>query len=164
MRANALRHAMYYGLFLGLIFCLHFFLSTQKGLVFSILQTLITFCIPVVTYYFTADCKKRICENEMSYGTALWYGIQLFFYAAIISTAFKYVYFAYLKPEFLPNLIDESAALMEKIGSTKLAATPEELKELLTPINFSLNYLWIDLILGFFVSLVMAFFVRGKRS
>lgn len=164
MKPDALKHAMYYGLILGLIFCLNFFLSTLKGTAFSILQSLVTCAIPFVCYWLTIDCRRRVCNDTMSYGMALWYGIQLFFYASIIAAAFKFAYFKFINPEFLPNLINESLKLMEEMHLPGVSTSANQIEEVLTPLNFALQYIWIDVFIGIFVSFVTAAFAKKDKS
>lgn len=163
MKPDALKHAMYYGLILGLIFCLNFFLSTLKGATYSLLQMLITCAIPFVCYWLTVDCRKRVCNDVMTYGGALWYGIQLFFYASLISAAFKYIYFQFINTDFLPNLIDESLNLMDELNLSS-GADSKQIRTLLSPLNFSIQYIWINVFLGILVSCVTAAFAKKDAT
>jgi len=159
MKPDALKHAMYYGLFLGVIFSLNFFLTTFKSVPLSILNSLVTCAIPFISYWLTVDCRKKVCEDVMTYGAALWYGIQLFFYASLISTAFKFIYFSFINPDFLKGLIHESLRLLDEMN-LKSFATAEQMQELLTPMNLSLQYIWINVLIGIFVSFITAAFAK----
>ena len=106
----------------------------------------------------TVDAEK-VCEDVMTYGAALWYGIQLFFYASLISAAFKFIYFSFINPDFLKGLIHESLRLLDEMN-LKSFATAEQMQELLTPMNLSLQYIWINVLIGIFVSFITAAFAK----
>lgn len=93
MRPTALKHAMYFGLMLGLLFCINFFLSTRSSAFCSVASWAIMVLTPYIAYRLTLDCRERVCGGRMSYGEAFLYGMQLFFYAALIGAAFRLLYF-----------------------------------------------------------------------
>ena len=116
MKPEALKHAMYFGLMLGLVFALNFFLSTLHSGWFVLLMLFVTFTIPYLVYRLTVDCRDRVSGGAISYGAALWYGIQLFFYAALISAVFKFIYIKFLNLDYLPYLVNESLVLLDKFN------------------------------------------------
>lgn len=164
MKPEALKHAMYFGLMLGLVFALNFFLSTLNNGWFSALQWVITLAIPYLVYRLTVDCRNRVVGGSMSYGMALWYGIQLFFYAAIISAVFKFIYFKFINPEFLPNMLNESLKVLDELKMSSATVGEEQLRQLLTPLYVSMQYIWMDVLVGVFVSLVTAAFAKKDKS
>ncbi len=164
MKPMALKHAMYFGLILGLVFSLNFFLSTINGVIANTLSWVIILLIPIATYRLTADCRDRVCEGEMSYGTALWYGIQLFFYASLVSAAFKLIYFKILNPDFLPNQLEQTLRLMEQLQMPLTDVQINEVKSVLTPFNMALNYVWLNVLAGLLVSLITGIFAKKNKS
>lgn len=163
MRPTALKHAMYFGLMLGLAFCLIFFLSTCDNVLCNVVVWVAVLLVPYAAYRLTVDCRERVCDGYISYSEAFLYGIQLFFYAAIVGAAFKLVYFKYIAPDFLPNTLDESLRLMEQLNMPLGDAEVKELKRMMTPLNMSLNYIWIDMVAGTLVSLVVAAVARKNK-
>ncbi len=164
MRPTALRHAMYFGLMLGLLFCINFFLSTRSSAFCSVASWTLMVLIPYIAYRLTLDCRERVCGARMSYGEAFLYGMQLFFYAALVGAAFRLLYFKYFDPDFLPRTIDESLRLMEQLNMPLGEVETSNLKQMMSPVNMSLNYIWLDVLVGTLVSLVVAAFARKKRS
>ncbi|MGM9745895.1 MAG: DUF4199 domain-containing protein [Paludibacteraceae bacterium] len=156
MKPMILKHAMYFGLLFGLLFCLNFYLSTIEAAISNALSWVLVLLMPYVAYRLTVDCRERVCDGVISYGMALWYGIQLFFYAALVASVFKLVYFNYINPDFLPNQIDQTLKLMEQMQMPFGATEVSELKKVVTPVNMSLNYIWLDVMAGVFVSLFTA--------
>ncbi len=164
MRPTALRHAMYFGLMLGLLFCINFFLSTRSSAFCSVASWTLMVLIPYIAYRLTLDCRERVCGGRMSYGEAFLYGMQLFFYAALVGAAFRLLYFKYFDPDFLPRTIDESLCLMEQLNMPLGEVETSNLKQMMSPVNMSLNYIWLDVLVGTLVSLVVAAFARKKGS
>lgn len=164
MKPEALKHAMYFGLILGVIFSLNFFLSTLVGVWFTSLQWVVTLSIPYIVYRLTVDCRERVCDGAISYGVALWYGIQLFFYAALISAVFKFIYFKFLNPEYLSNMLGETLRLLDELKVSSDTFNEEQMRELMTPLYMSMQYVWLDVFLGLLVSLVTAIFAKKEKS
>ena len=164
MKPEALKHAMYFGLMLGLVFALNFFLSTLNNGWFTALQWVVTLAIPYLVYRLTVDCRDRVSGGAISYGAALWYGTQLFFYAALISAVFKFIYFKFLNPEYLPNMINESLKILDELNMLSGELTEEQVRQLLTPLYVTMQYIWMDVIMGVLVSLVTAAFAKKDKS
>ncbi|MGN0186738.1 MAG: DUF4199 domain-containing protein [Paludibacteraceae bacterium] len=157
-----LKHAMYFGLLFGLLFSLNFYLSTLDAVIPNALSWVLVLLMPYVAYRLAVDCRERVCDGTMSYGMALWYGVQLFFYAALVAAVFKLVYFNYINPDFLPNQIDQALKLMEQMQIPFGTTDVDELKKVITPVNMSLNYIWLDVMAGVCVSLLTAVFVKRE--
>ena len=104
MKSDAIKHSMYYGLILGATFILNFFLSQASGILWKIVQMFVVFSIPFLVFYITKNCRDEVNEGVMGYGAAFMYGVQLFFYASMVSSAFKYLYFKFIDPKFLKEM------------------------------------------------------------
>ncbi|MDR1592619.1 MAG: DUF4199 domain-containing protein [Prevotellaceae bacterium] len=172
MKPEVTRHFMYYGLIVGLVFCLNFFLSTRTGALALSLSWMITLAIPVIVTRMAIHCRERVLDGVISYGTALIYGIQLFFYASLLSGAFRYVYCQWLAPDFLPNQVNSALLLVEQMGLTGLIESngmtmnqyAEALRSMFTPVNMSLMALVINCLAGLLVSLVTAAIVKRDKN
>lgn len=164
MKPEALKHAMYFGLMLGLVFALNFFLSTLNNGWFAALQWVITLTIPYLVYRLTVDCRNRVSGGAISYGAALWYGIQLFFYAALISAVFKFIYIKFLNLDYLPYLVNESLVLLDKFNLLSGDFDEEQVRQLYTPLYVTMQSIWSNVFVGVFVSLVTAAFAKKDKS
>ena len=103
MKPMILKHAMYFGLLFGLRFSLNFYFSTIEAVIPNVLSWVLVLLMPYVAYRLAVDCRERVCDGVISYGTALWYGIQLFFYAALVAAVFKLIYFNYISQKTLSS-------------------------------------------------------------
>ncbi|MBR5470001.1 MAG: DUF4199 domain-containing protein [Paludibacteraceae bacterium] len=164
MKQDTIKHAMYYGLLLGVVFVLNFFLSQATNIWLKFIQMLYTFSIPFVVFCFAKKCREDVCGGTMSYGQSFLYVVQLFFYASIISSAFKYVYFRFLNPDFLKKLFNQTMQLMEQMSVPITDEMIAVTKQMLTPMGMAMQYIWINVMVGIVVSIVLAFFIRKEKS
>ena len=163
MKQDTIKHAMYYGLLLGVVFVLNFFLSQATNIWLKFIQMLYTFSIPFVVFCFAKKCREDVCGGTMSYGQSFSYVVQLFFYASIISSAFKYVYFRFLNPD-LRKLFNQTMQLMEQMSVPITDEMIAVTKQMLTPMGMAMQYIWINVMVGIVVSIVLAFFIRKEKS
>ncbi len=164
MKSDAIKHSMYYGLILGATFILNFFLSQASGILWKIVQMFVVFSIPFLVFYITKNFRDEVNEGVMGYGAAFFYGVQLFFYASMVSSAFKYLYFRFIDPKFLKELFAQMMSLMEQMSFPVTDEIVDAMKQLFTPIGMSMQYMWLDVTVGVFVSLIVAIFVRKGKS
>lgn len=163
MNVEASRHAMYYGLFLGLIFCSNFFVTTIPSIAF--LQILFIAVIIYFTYKFLMNCNENIYEGKISYGQSFFYVIQLFVYASMILAMFKYLYYAYLNKSLLQTQIEESVKLIEQTKVfDAMNLDYSQIIQTITPISIAMQSLWINLLLSVFLGLILSAFASKEKN
>ena len=104
-------------------------------------------------------------EGSISYGSALWYVMQLFMYGSMISALVRYIFYMYIKPDFLQNQLNET---MQALQGTPMAEiitgdVYQQTMELMTPLNMALQSIWLNLILGLLLGLVIAGIVKKQN-
>lgn len=158
------RHAMNYGLLLGLLFCLNFWVSTMPAVAF--LQYLVIAIEIFAVYRMASDCRRTAFGGVVSYGGMLWYILQLFMYGSLISALFKYLFYKVLRPDFLNVQIEQSLELMERLPV--FGGSYEHIEETvyatITPLNLVIQSIWINVFCGLIVGLVIAAFLRKDAS
>jgi hypothetical protein len=164
MGANINRHAMNFGAIMGLVFSLNFLVTTIKSLAF--LQYLFIVVIIYCAYRFVVHCRENVMGGVMSYGSVLWYVMQLFMYGSMISAFVRYVFYMYIRPDFLQNQLNET---MQALQSTPMADVItgdvyQQTVEMMTPLNMALQSIWLNLILGLLLGLVMAGVVKKAEN
>ncbi len=165
MQQNFYKHAMTYGLFLGLVFSVNFLLSLSKSLWLGMLTYFVMAAIVYLTYRFTCHYRDTEQDGAISYGRSLWYIVVLYIFAAIISSVVKYVYFQFINPDYLDEVLNNTMAVMEQLQwPLQEDIMYDQMKSMLTPINFTLQYIWINMMLGFLVGVVMAAFVKKDKN
>ena len=164
MKTDAIKHAMYFGLLLGLLFSVNFWTQASANAMVNSLQLVFVFLIPYVVFVVMKHCRDNVFDGRISYRKAFFYGIQLFFYASVVSAAFKYVYFKFIDPTYLKNLKNASMKVLESLNYS----TSEELllasEEVFTPINMSLQFIWTNMFLGVFLLIVLSAIVKKEQK
>lgn len=160
MTPEANAHAMRSGLILGAVFATNYVLSTYPAV--SFFSWIIELFILWLVYKMTVKCRDEVLGGVISYGSALWFNVQLFLYSAMVAGVFKYVYLKFLRPGFLGELREKLVVSFDNLPIDD--ATREQvlssLDQTLIPENIALYSVMGDVILGFLVGLVVAAIVR----
>lgn len=162
MRAEMNRHAMNFGAIMGLLFSANFLITTIKSLAFA--QYVFVVIIVYAVYKFAVHCRENVMEGSISYGSVLWYVMQLFMYGSLISAMVRYLFYQFIKPDFLQNQLDET---MQALQSTPMAEmisgeVYEQTVAMMTPLNMALQTIWLNLILGLLLGLIIAAIVKKQ--
>lgn len=158
------RHAMNWGLLVGLVFCLNFWVTTIVAI--SWLQFLIVPAEVYLIYRLACNCRDTVYDGYASYGQMLGYIVQLSMYASLISALFKYLYCKVLNPHYLSdqiNMVMQVAESMPQLASD-MDTLETTLGEVLTPLNMAIQCIWLDIMAGVFLGLIMAAFLRREHS
>lgn len=162
---NLFQHAMAYGAIMGGLFSVNFLMSTM-GKVGNMLSYLVIGAIAYCTYYFVCLFRDRECDGVLSYGKGLSYIVMLYFFAAVISSVVKYVFFMWISPDFLSNLLNQSLLLLEEmnIPSMDESVTQQTLETMLSPMVYVLQSLWMNVFMGLFVGFIVAAFAKKEKN
>lgn len=124
---------------------------------------LIAFII-TATYKFTERFRDLECEGVISYGKAFSFILYTFFFGALISSAVKFVYFQFINPPYLENLLNESMKAIEIMKIPVDDKMYEQMESLLKPATFSLQYIWMNTLFGSLIGLIIAAVVKKGES
>lgn len=162
--ANMNRHVMNFGAIMGLVFSVNFLVTTVKSLAF--LQYGFIVVIIYLVYRFSVHCRENVMDGVMSYGSALWYVMQLFMYGSMISALVRYLFYMYIKPEFLEKQLNETVQALQGTSMAEVITGEvyQQTIELMTPLNMALQSIWVNLILGLLLGLVMAGVVKKAEN
>ena len=159
-----MKSAMQSGLILGLIFSGNFLLSVSNINALMALTYVVAAFIVYYIYKTAIKFRDTECDGVISYGKSFLFIILLFFYAALISTAIKYVYLRYINTTYLETIFQESMKLIQSMKLPMKAADLEQTENMFKPLNFSLLYIWSNVILGTFVALIMSAFIKKDKN
>lgn len=164
MGADMNRHAMNFGAVMGLLFSLNFLVTTVKSIAF--LQYLFVVVIIYCAYRFVVHCRENVMNGAISYGSALWYNMQLFMYGAMISALVRYVFYSYIKPDFLQNQLNETLMALQGTPMAEMISGEvyQQTVEMMTPLNMSLQAIWLNLMLGLLLGLILAAIVKRSEN
>lgn len=170
MNRDCIRHALYFGLVIGLMFIAHFLLGTTSNMLILSLQFVVLLAVPIIAVRFAIDCRKRVNRDNFTYSQAFRYMMQLFVGASLISSAFVFVYIQWINVDFLPNLAyyasDEIDKVMELIPSLSISEDEMELiiQNTYKTRTFVASHFLGKILVGLFISLIGSFIVRNAKK
>lgn len=164
MQPNLTKVTMSNGLILGALFSVKFLLSTSESYIASVLQLALFTLILVHTYRSSIKNREINFEGTISYFKAFNFVFLSFFFGGIISSIVKFVYFQFINPEYLVDLLDKSSKLFEEMKIPFGDAEYDQLKEILKPASFSLQFIWMNSLLGMITGSIMAFFIKKEKN
>ena len=152
------------GLILGLVFSVNFLFSISSNLLLGLLSYAVIAIIIYLSHRFTVNYRDVECDGAISYRHSLAYVVLLFLYAALISAIVKYLFFQYLNPGFLPDLMNKSIEVMEQIMPSVPEETYDNMETMMSPINYSLMVTWMNVVMGLFLGLIIAGIVKKEKN
>jgi len=93
MQPSISKSAMFNGLIMGVIFSINFLLSVSKITSLVLLTNVIAVLIVVGIYRQSIKFRDTECEGFITYWKSFSLILLTFFYAALISSVIKYIYF-----------------------------------------------------------------------
>jgi len=161
MQQNVIKSAMHNGLIMGVLFSINFLLSIQKNSLSILLSYFVMAAIIILSYRTTLQYRDGECNGEISFRHAMSFILFTFFFAGMISSLVKYIYFQYVNTQALTMLMTESLKQMETLNldiQTKDAAKFTSTK----PASFAIQYIWVNVIAGLFIGSIMALFIKKE--
>jgi len=171
-KENIITHSMHSGLILGGLFIVRDFLlqSVFNTSVFAMFFLVIGgFAISIYcVFFFTKKFDMEVLEGQISYGRALFYGFYMFFFAAMITALFSFVYFQYINPDYLAQRGEMFISLFLQLNlPEELMKTYEDMfKNMAVPSSASaaISNLWSIAFNGFIICLFTSLFFRKRES
>ncbi|MFT3751411.1 MAG: DUF4199 domain-containing protein [Paludibacter sp.] len=164
MQPNIMKSAMHNGLILGAIFSVNFLLSVSGISALALLTYAVALIILVMLYKIAIRFRDVDCEGSITYGRAFLYILLIFFYAALISTVVKFIYLRFIDQTYLESIYQETMKVLEAMKFPMNTPEMEQAEKMFKPLNFSLLYIWSNMLLGTFVGLIMAAFIKKEKS
>ena len=162
--ANPLPHAMRSGVSAGLLFAANFLLSTSDNSFLQAITYVVIVMIAVYTWRAATNFRDKESDGAITFYRAFSYVFLLFFFASLISAIVKLIYLKYIDTEYLSKLLSSSMKLIEQLNLTMPEGGDEALQSFLTPINFVMNTVMADMLLGMVLGLVYAPFLKKSPS
>ena len=162
MQPSIMKSARLNGLIMGLLFSINFLLSISKITVLMVFSYFVMSLILVGIYRMAIRFRDVENAGVITFGRVYSFIVLTFFFAALISSAVKYIYFQFINPQYLETLLQESMKVMEALKFPFDKANMEQMQDIMKPATFSLQYIWMNVILGSIVGLVMAPFISKK--
>lgn len=106
MQPNIIKSSMSNGLILGILFSINFLLSITKITPLVLISYGLMTFILVVTYRTAIRFRDKECLGEINFGKAFSFIILTYFFAALISSVVKYVYFQFIDPDIFTEITE----------------------------------------------------------
>lgn len=164
MQSNLMNSTMRNGLILGILFSINFLMSTANNVFLGLLSYVVVGFIAYLIYFYTAKYRDKDCGGAITYSHALMYIILLFIFGSLISAIVKLIFFKFINPNFLPEMLNKSMTIMEQMLPSVPESTYDEVEKIMSPGYYTLISFWMNIILGFFVGLVVAAIVKKNKN
>jgi len=164
MQPNIFKASMINGIIMGVIFSVNFLFSVSKITFLITLTNLLAVLIVVLIYRLSVKFRDTECEGFITYGKALLYILYSFFFAALISSVVKYIYFQYINPPYLESVFQETMKMLTSMKYPITDAVETQTRNMLKPASYTLIYIWVNVFMGLIVGLIMAAFVKKEKS
>ena len=161
---NRFNQAAYAGLIVGavkgIIYLLQIFFP-QSGLI-STLTFLARIGVLVLVYYLAKSFRDKYLGGYCSYGRAYSQCLWIYLFASVITTLFQFVHMQFLQPDYLTEVFNEMMLAFEQAGLTSAEIETFSDFGVPTAAQTSIACLFGNMLLGAFVSLIIAAFVRKE--
>lgn len=165
---NLIQYAMEYGSYLGLMLIFKFVLASfsTTSSISNILASILIIAVPVMAFYFMRMFRDR--SKIYTYGKLCLFGIYMYFFSALLSGIFEYIYYQYLNPDYLYAQQEALKLLVEELAKVDTSQTMSEFQSSYaavaptTAIQFVFQGIWGLFMLGSIYSLILALILRKR--
>lgn len=164
MQPNIFKTSMTNGLILGVLFSVNFLLNISNNVFLTLLSYGMVALIIVATYKLAVRFRENDCGGIITYGRSFSLILLSFFFAAIIASPIKYIYFQFINPGYLESMFAESITMFESLNFTVTEEMYTQMESVLEPIMFTLQYIWVNTFLGILLALLLSFFVKKDKG
>jgi len=164
MQPSITKSAMYNGLIMGVIFSINFLFSVSKITSLVLLTNVIAILIIIGIYRLAIRFRDTECNGIITYSKAFSLILLTFFFAAIISSVVKFVYFQFINPDYLDQMFQETMKVLNKMKFPVNDEMINQTKSMLKPVNYTFVYIWTNVFMGLIVGLIMAAFIKKEKS
>lgn len=163
-------HAMLIGMEMGIWFAGSFILSAQQinhpglAILGLFVDVYIVFCIVRAGQHY----KYTECNGKITFGLAYRYIIWLFVFSSLVASLIRFIYLQWIDTSYLSAYYDifenQMRTLSPEFTSGDGATALSLFRESLTPIRFSIYYIFSDVLTGAILGLLIAPFISRRDS
>ncbi|MBQ8100334.1 MAG: DUF4199 domain-containing protein [Paludibacteraceae bacterium] len=162
--SNPFPHAMRWGLLIGACFGLNFLLSTSTSTVTAAISWLIEAFILVATWRIGKNYRDTEAGGSLSFYRAFSYIFILYFFAGLIGALVKLLYTQYVNPGYLDGLMEQTLQVLQQLKIDLPEDSAGQLRQLMTPVQFTMQSFMADTLLGALLGLLYAPFLRKTEK
>lgn len=166
MRADIIKHAMHYGLYLGIYLCAKFFLSMTQNAFLGFLAFVMWLSIPFLIYLIVKKYREEELQGFISFQGAWSLSFWIFFYGGLILEVAQFIYYQFINTSFLPQSLQQSLQLTDKMGMSMPQENLNMLEKIMTHPNLYVltDFTIYTLIGGAIISLLIAAAAKRKPN
>ena len=169
-RKSLLKYSMESGVWLGLYLIVRFVFTVTS--MYSVMANILALALYVGTPFVVYRIMLQYHRNNgyISFFSLLWMmGIMLFFFASLISCIPEYIFYEYINPQYVTELLDNTFVKLDEMDLLKGNTSLESMRKALdeggapTSIQMILQSIWSNVFFGSLLSMVVAPFVLRKK-
>lgn len=170
---DIVKGAMQLGTYLGVYNIVKFFVmvAAPESNLNALLSNVLTLAVPVIAYRLMKRYRDSIEITPKLNVTTMWtFGTLLFLFSAMLSGIVEYVYYEFLNPEFLSSQMTNAINLLTNTELGISSEVTSTLKDSFdsqgvpSSIDMVVQTIWVNTILGAFLSLFLSLLVCRKRG
>lgn len=169
MISKIIASTMRNGLIFGVVLAAIFLLSTTSNNLSVILGNVLFIYSVVMVYRLTIRFREVENDGVLKYHHSLAYIATLYLYASIVSGIVVLIYTKFIHPEFLALMMNkpENVQLIEELANAAHVSKNSlrlSLEVLMTPMSYTLQYMWGYTFMGIFIGAIFSFFTKKSVS
>jgi hypothetical protein len=159
------KNAMNFGAICGLTLIVVFFVLQTLGLARSGVEQLLSYLTTILFIFLgTKKFRDELNDGMISYGKAVWSGVLISFFSAVLLGFFMYIFLQYIDPAMIDKILEQSEQQMLESGNSdeQIEVAMEYVKKFSTPSVISLMSILLNTFLGLIFSLVIAAILKKE--
>jgi hypothetical protein len=166
MRAEINKHAMHFGLYLGLFLSVKFFLTMTQNAFLGFLAFIMWISIPILLYWVSKKFRDEKLDGTMTFSQAWLLNFWIFFYGGMILEVVQFVYFQFINKTFLADSLQQSLQMMDKMNMAMPQQNIDMMEKIMTHPNLYVltDFTIYTLISGSILSLLIAAIVKRTAN
>lgn len=161
---NTIQHAMWAGLTIGLLLALDTFVGSRSSSFARVADILIEAYIILRAFRSVQDFRDTELQGEISLWRCFSYTLNLFFFASLIGALFNVIYYKYIAPEYLTELLEKSKPAFEAMFKQNPNYTEDLLEQLMTPETMAMSSIVSQCMIGMVLGLLFKPFLTRRRD
>lgn len=166
MRADIIKHAMQYGLYLGLILGAKFFLAMTQSAFLSFFAMIMWLAIPFFIYLIVRKYRDEQLGGFMSFHEGWSLSFWIIFFGGMILEVIQFIYFQFINTTYLPDILQQTTQMMDKMNLSMPHQNLNIMEKIMTHPNLYVltDFIMYTIISGAILSLIIAAFVKRKAN
>ena len=160
---NTIQHAMWAGLTLGILLALDTYFGSKSGSFARVASIVIEAYIILRAFRFAQDFRDTELAGEITLWRSFSYTLNLFFFASLIGALFNIVFYKYISPEYIPELIERSKPTFDALFKDNPNYSPTLVEQLFTAETMAMSSIVAQCMIGMVLGVLYYPFLRKRN-